>query len=411
MEVNQQEACMSVSIEDVRTQRDYLEYTKYVHSYSAAVGRLVDLSNTYIDDAEAAHKAGVPAVWASGFWETPLVYACGVKPVSFGELGRLADKDTMELSENYYQFPVETCSMVKCVVGQLHLRRGTSIKRLLGSSGMCEPFNLAWEVLRREGYDIYNIDVTFRAPGVNGKRLEDLISFFKNELYGVVEWLTGARYVDEERLRLEIKRRNRLITKVKRVLDLRLSHPLYLKSLPTILLLNIGLASYFGKPEEFESMVDELLSELENRPVDQDEIARAIPLVWAGGTGQEFGVYEAIDAAGGALLGLRSVPFKLYREDVPPVEALVHYIYDNMGGGAAIYSQQILENEVKKVNARGLVLYGVIGCSFQSVDKEMWRNYFHQKGIPSINLEGSFQTGAPTGQLMTRVKAFIEMLS
>jgi benzoyl-CoA reductase/2-hydroxyglutaryl-CoA dehydratase subunit BcrC/BadD/HgdB len=194
-------------------------------------------------------------------------------------------------------------------------------------------------------------------------------------------------------------------------LELRLAHPLYLKSLPTILLLNIGLASYFGKPEEFESVVDELLAELENRPIDQDELARAIPLVWAGGTGQEFGIYEAIDAAGGALLGLRSVPFQLYREDVPPVEALVHYIYDNMGGGAAIYSQQILENEVKKVNARGLVLYGVIGCSFQSVDKEMWRNYFHQKGIPSINLDGSFQTGAPTGQLMTRVKAFIEMLS
>jgi benzoyl-CoA reductase/2-hydroxyglutaryl-CoA dehydratase subunit BcrC/BadD/HgdB len=57
------------------------------------------------------------------------------------------------------------------------------------------------------------------------------------------------------------------------------------------------------------------------------------------------------------------------------------------------------------------VLYGYIGCSFASVDREMWRNYFHQKGIPSINLEGSYQTGAPTGQLMTRVKAFIEMLS
>ena len=57
------------------------------------------------------------------------------------------------------------------------------------------------------------------------------------------------------------------------------------------------------------------------------------------------------------------------------------------------------------------MLYGYIGCSFASVDREMWRNYFHQKGIPSINLEGSYQTGAPTGQLMTRVKAFIEMLS
>jgi hypothetical protein len=30
--------------------------------------------------------------------------------------------------------------------------------------------------------------------------------------------------------------------------------------------------------------------------------------VWAGGTGQEFGVYEAIDQAGGALSGLLMVP-------------------------------------------------------------------------------------------------------
>jgi len=80
-------------------------------------------------------------------------------------------------------------------------------------------------------------------------------------------------------------------------------------------------------------------------------------------------------------------------------------------GGAGVYWRNVLEQEVSKVKARGIVLYGVIGCSFQSIDKEMWRSYFHEKGIPSINLEGSFQTGAPTGQLMTRVKAFIEMLS
>ena len=135
-----------------------------------------------------------------------------------------------------------------------------------------------------------------------------------------------------------------------------------------------------------------------------------ISLVWAGGTGQEFGVYEAIDQAGGALLGLRGVPRKPYRDDIPPVNALAHWMYDNHRGGAGVYWRQVLDEEVAKVNARGIVLYGVIGCSFQRVDKEMWRSYFHKKGIPS-NLEGSFQTGAPTGQLMTRDKAFIEMLS
>jgi benzoyl-CoA reductase/2-hydroxyglutaryl-CoA dehydratase subunit BcrC/BadD/HgdB len=226
-----------------------------------------------------------------------------------------------------------------------------------------------------------------------------------------VEWLTGSREIDAGRLLTEILRKNRLITKVKRILELRLKHPFYLKSLPTILLLNIGLTNYFGKPDEFEEVVNELLAELEARPVNQAELDRVIPLVWAGGTGQEFGIYEAIDQAGGSLLGLRTVPIRPYREDVPPVEALVRFLYDNQNGGAAVYSREIIEGEIAKVGARGLVLYGYIGCSFASVDREMWRNYFHQKGIPSINLEGSYQTGAPTGQLMTRVKAFIEMLS
>jgi benzoyl-CoA reductase/2-hydroxyglutaryl-CoA dehydratase subunit BcrC/BadD/HgdB len=241
--------------------------------------------------------------------------------------------------------------------------------------------------------------------------LEKLVDFFVQEIYGVVEWLKGSRTFDEDKLRRELVRKNRVIGKVKQILDLRLRHPFYLKTLPTILLLNVGLNAYFGKPDEYEAVIDELIAELETREVDRADLDRVIPLVWAGGTGQEFGVYEAIDRAGGALLGLRSVPLKPYREDVPPVEALARWMYDNNRGGAGIYWRDSLEQEVNKVKAKGIVLYGVIGCSFQSIDKEMWRSYFHEKGIPSINLEGSFQTGAPTGQLMTRVKSFIEMLS
>jgi len=253
--------------------------------------------------------------------------------------------------------------------------------------------------------------VLYRSQSTHGERLEQLITFFIEQIYGVVEWLTGSRELDEEKLRVELLRKNRLQNKVRKILDLRLQHPFYLKTLPTILLLNVGLGAYFGKPEEFEAVLDELIAELSTAEVNQDDLKRVIPLVWAGGTGQEFGVYEAIDQAGGALLGLRSVPLKPFREDVPPVEALARFMYDNKQGGAGIFVREILEREVAKVNARGIILYGVIGCSFQSINKEMWRDYFHKKGIPSINLEGSFQVGAPTGQLMTRVKAFIEMLS
>jgi len=217
-----------MDIEEIESQREYIEHSKRVHSYSEAVYKILDLSESYIPDAEKAYKEGKKkAIWASGYgWEVPLLYASGVTPVAFSEMGRLSDKDTMQISEDYYQFPIETCSMVKCTVGQWHLRRDTdTFKRILGNSSACEPYNLAWEIMKREGYDVHNNDVVYRGPNVEGKRLEDLIEFLMAEIYDVNEWLTGSRIIDEEKLRVEIQRKNRLLIKLKTVLELRRKHP------------------------------------------------------------------------------------------------------------------------------------------------------------------------------------------
>lgn len=398
---------------DIQGQHEHLNCNKKLHSYSPGVARILDLTSSYVPDAEQAHREGrKQGVWTGiGGWEIPLIYALGITPVSFSEMGRLSDHEALAIAEDYYQFPQETCSMVKCVVGQWHTRKGTGgIRRILGNSTACEPYNLAWEIMKNEGYDVHTIDVVYRGPGVDGKRLEKLVSFFTEEIYAVAEWLTGSRTIDEERLSFEIRRKNRILVKVRKLLDLRLKHPFYIRSLPIIYLLN-GLNTLFGKPEEYEEAIDLLLVELGNAPVNETELSSVIPLVWAGGTGQEFGVYQAIDDAGGALLGFRSVPFKNYREDVPPVEALARYVLDNQNAGASIYARHVIEKELDKVGARGLILYGYLGCSYGSVAREMFRDFFHKKGIPSINLEGTFQVGAPTGQILTRVKAFVEMLS
>ncbi|MDR1616943.1 MAG: 2-hydroxyacyl-CoA dehydratase family protein [Syntrophomonadaceae bacterium] len=402
-----------MSFKDVEQQLDYFRYSRdEVHGYSKAVGKLLDLSVNYVPDAEKAYTEGKNAIWAGmGGWEIPLIYSNGIIPVMFSEMGRFAGVEAITIAEDYYQFPQETCSMVKCVVGEWHLRRNQSksIKRVLVSAVACEPYNMAWEIIKKEGYELFNMDVIYRGPGVIGERLEQLVEFFVDQIYRVQDWLTGGQPVDEEKLKAEIAKKNRLLLKVRRILDLRLKHPFYIRSLPTIYLLN-GLTTYFGKPEEFEETVNLLLEEMENisEETAQDKV---IPLVWVGGTGQEFGVYEAIDQAGGALLGFRNVPFKLYREDIHPVEALARYVLDNQNAGASVYVQDLVEQEIEKVNAKGLILQGVLGCSYSTIAREMWREHFHQKGIPSINLEGTFQFGAPSGQLVTRTKAFIEMLS
>ena len=402
-----------MQIEDIQSPRDYLIYSKNeVHNYSRAIGRLLDLSTSYIPDAEAAHASGqTTAIWtrANG-WEIPLLYSLGITPVAFSEMGRLSDLEAVTIAEDYYQFPQETCSMVKCTVGQWHKRRGSGIKRILGAGVACEPYNLAWEIMRKDGYDVNTIEVIYRAPGVTGQRLEQLVQLFIQQIYETAEWLTGSRYIDEAKLKVEIARKNRLIGKVRKILELRLANPFYMRSLPSIYLLT-GLNTYFGKPEEYEEVLDQLIHELELAEAAPADLQKVIPLVWVGSPGQEFGIYETIDQARGALLGFRGYPFNTYREDISPVEALARHVLGNQDAGASIYVQNVIEQELNKVKARGLVLYGYLGCSYGSVAREMWRDYFHKKGIPSINLEGTFQVGPPSGQILTRVRAFIEMLA
>lgn len=400
-------------------QEDQIAHIKHnrdvIHGYSPAIRKLFDLVLDYVDDAEQASKTGQQVIWSGVPWAQPLIYACDTIPVAFSEMGRISSSEAITVSEDFYQMPAETCSMVKATTGEWHLRKkaGTGITRIFGSSSACEPYNLAWEVIRKDGFDVYTADVTYRAPGVkiDSGRFEELVQYFKEETLDFIEWLTGKREFDQEKLRREIKRKNHMMRQVRKIIDLRLKHPFYVKSLAIMYLMN-GLGHYFGKPEKYTWVLDTLVEELELAEVREEDQRRAIPLVWTGGNGQEFGIYDAIDNANGALLGFVTMPYiKDYKEELDPLEALVRFQLESQMAGASIYRQDVIEQTINKINARGLVLYGYLGCSFGSIQREIYREYFHKKGIASINLEGTFQVGAPSGQILTRVKAFIEMLS
>lgn len=403
---------MATTTKELQSQLDYIKYSRdEIHSYSKAVGRLFDLAISYVYDAEEACERGRSAVWTWGLWEAPLLYACDVIPISFTELGRLGSLDTITVAEDYYQVPRESCSMVKATLGEWYLRKNKGIKRILGFNALCEPYNLALELMRKEGYDVHDIETVYLPLNCDAARYNELINFLVAELNEVVQWLTGDK-VDESKLLSEIKWRNQLIRKVRRILELRIRHPLYIRSLPTMFLL-MGSGHYFGKPKEYMDVVDLLLEELENAG-DSDLQKNVVPLVWAGGRGQEFGVYKAIDDSGGAILGwVIPTPIETdYREDIPPVESLARYLLgERLQVGSAIYWRDPIDEEIKKTKAKGIVFYGYVGCSYGGIQQELDREYFHKQEIPSIALEGSFQVGPPSGQLLTRIRAFIEMLS
>jgi hypothetical protein len=79
--------------------------------------------------------------------------------------------------------------------------------------------------------------------------------------------------------------------------------------------------------------------------------------------------------------------------------------------GSPVRPRKRIEEYLPEFGARGVQFDGYIGCSFGSVHREIQAAYFQRLSYPAIFLEGAFQVGPQTGQLLTRVRAFVEMLS
>jgi benzoyl-CoA reductase/2-hydroxyglutaryl-CoA dehydratase subunit BcrC/BadD/HgdB len=357
---------------------------------------------------------GKSAIWGGVSWEAPLIYACDTIPVRMGELWRGRSREYEAIGENQFQIPGEYCSMVKALIGSLHLHRDEKIKRILYFGGTCEPIANVLELAKPDGYDIHCIEnVSAFKPE---DRRPEHITFLASELQKVALWLTGQP-VNEDKLKSEIGRKNLIAGKVRQILDLRLKSPLFLKSRPTLQLLG-GSTHYFGNPDEFIRVLDLLIGELEIA-AETTETRPFIPLVLAGGDSGSNGIINVIEESNSAILGWVAFSTGSFREDMPPLESMAHYLLDlqsrgELGEGAgtsATLRRFRIEKIVKSTKSRGIITSAITGCPFGSIVQQTERTYFKQLGIPYLSLESNVHKERPTEEQVMRVKTFIEMLS
>jgi len=74
----------------------------------------------------------------------------------------------------------------------------------------------------------------------------------------------------------------------------------------------------------------------------------------------------------------------------------------------AVYLRKYL---VRETGARGILSGAVTGCPYGSVVPQLERTHFKNLGILYISLETSVHQDPPTEEKLTRLKAFVEMLS
>jgi benzoyl-CoA reductase/2-hydroxyglutaryl-CoA dehydratase subunit BcrC/BadD/HgdB len=297
------------------------------------------------------------------------------------------------------------------------LKQNDPIKRIVVFGSTCEPIGISLEHARRLGYDIFTIDAaTAFKPE---ERRDVLVKFLVKELEKLAVWLTG-KPADEAKVLAEIKLKNRISRKIRRILELRIKNPFFLASLPTLQVL-FGSVHYYGNPEKFSDILDQLTEELieaGKNPPDRPYI----PLVLAGLIGGIVGgggLLNAIEESDGVILGWVLFCTSDFREDVPPLESIAHYLFDaqvkgELGEGAgasATYRRVRVEELVKETKARGIISSFVTGCPYGSVVQGLEREYFKKQGVPLVALETTVHDQPPTEEQITRVKAFIEMLS
>jgi benzoyl-CoA reductase/2-hydroxyglutaryl-CoA dehydratase subunit BcrC/BadD/HgdB len=264
-----------------------------------------------------------------------------------------------------------------------------------------------------EGYDVHCIEAV-TSFSCEEKRPET-ISFLAKEIDKVAIWLTG-KSADEEKLRTTIHRQNVMLGKIREILDLRVKSPHYLTAVPTLQILRAS-THHFGNPERYSRMLDMLIAELKEaakRPVTKPYV----PFVLVGGGEGCVGIIDIIEESHGVILGWLLASVADYREDIPPLESIAHYVLDaqargELGEGAgtsATLRRHRLEEIVKQVGAKGIIASMITGCPYGSIVQQAEREHFKKLGIPIIQLETNVHKERPSEEQGMRIKTFLEMV-
>ena len=347
------------------------------------------------------------------FGWAPLMRACDI-PGGKGLFGLNQDShNAVGVAEDYFQIPPEACTFMKLKLGAHHMEDqrhgGKKTGRIVHFGGDCEPEVMAQELLRSDGYEVFIVEplTVFK---MDPARRDEYVRFYAKEAQRLAIWLTG-KPTDEDRLREEIKSRNIIIRKIQGMMKLRLHNPFYV---PLVQVNLIGQLSNNKRHEKaFITALDLLIEEL-------TEVAKGprpfhIPLVLVGVMHCED-LYAAIDETIGAVV-CGSIP-QLYREDLPPLEALGDYLlemqlrgdmHDKCGGVISLRRHRI-ERELKEFGARGVIVGGTTNCPYLAIAREMEYEYFTKKGVPVLVLDGTAHSDPATEEQKMRLRAFLEMM-
>jgi len=313
--------------------------------------------------------------------------------------------------------PRNLCPLIKASVGAR--LSGTcpyfqSCDLLIGET-TCDGKKKAWEVLG-EYAPVYVMDLPqMKRPRDLAAWREEIRTFLNK-----MEELTGQR-VTVENLGAEIRRQNRLRRALERLYRARQADPVPVSGKDALL---VSQVSFYDDPDRFIAQTEALAAEAEARiAAGEGVFPSGAPRLLITGTPMavpNWKLHHIIESAGAVVVGEETCTgTRFFAQQVDEsgrtldeqLQALAER-YLKINCSCFTPNQGRIEDIlqlVKECRADGVIYYNLQFCHGYAVEYHLVDRALKERGIPVLKVETDYSE-EDTGQLSTRVEAFIEML-
>lgn len=324
------------------------------------------------------------------------------------------------------QFPVPTgekvlprnlCPLIKSSIGfkMDRICPYFQVSDFVVGETTCDGKKKAWEILD-EFIPTYVMELPQRKAEADKKLWIEEIKRFKDH----VEKESGVT-ITKENLAGSIKVANEKRAALQRLYNTRKADPAPISGKDVLL---ISELAFFDDPKRFTEKVKGLCDELEKRVAQGEGVAeKGAPRILITGSPQpipSWKLHAVIEGSGAVVVceetctGTRYFE-KTIREDGESLEEQLEAISERaLGINCACYTPNNDRiNDILRLardyKADGVVYYNLAFCQPYSIEYRKVERALQEAGIPVMRIESDF-SDEDTGQLQTRIQAFLEML-
>ncbi len=243
------------------------------------------------------------------------------------------------------------------------------------------------------------------------------LEYYVNRLRALKDRLQAftGNEITSERLGRAIDLYNRMRELLRKISLIRRSSPLLLSALDFV---KLNHASFYADPAFMVDVLDTVYRELEDKQPDSKTNAPRILLIGPNIGYGDYRILELVEAAGGEIVieelceGIRYYWHEIENKGDLFQSLARGYLVDRVPcafmRNSARKRLDFALKLIKDFNVSGVIWYELLCCETYDAESYFFAEKMGEQNIPMLILESDYGT-ADTGQLKTRVEAFIEI--